>query len=157
MDKCSYALPHELGHASNFKSKGLGMITSKSFMAFTRINMFLIPLLFFGVLNNSAEDSSEKSGFLNKCLGFIKRNAIGIAAISQIPILAEEGLASVKSINMMKNYISPKELGMLKRNYGYAFLTYAVNAATLVASIFAAKKVKNIVAEKNSQKVSFEA
>lgn len=84
------------------------------------------------ILNATMKYSLKIEKFEN----WIKDNIGKIILISFIPMLIEEGSASLKGIKAASKRLNPEELKMLKKSYGSAFTTYCI--AAVVAS-FAAK------------------
>ncbi len=142
----AFALAHELGHASNKISKGIGKITSLSAEYSRKANVFLLPLILAtAIFRNKKAEGEESETISGKCLDFVKDNCTAMTAATQVPTLAEEGLASIKGLKMSKKYVTKKEFGMLKNVYKKAFMTYAGAAALTTLAVFAADMVKNLI------------
>lgn len=140
------SLPHELGHVSNNMSKGLGRVTSFSARLAPKVNILLFPILLgTAIFRDKKAEGEESKTIVGKSLDFIKDNCVGISALSQVPCLAEEGLASIKGLRMSKKYVAPQEQKMLKGFFKRAFGTYVVAAGAAVLPIFVANTIKNVI------------
>lgn len=67
-----------------------------------------------------------------KVYDWIKNNIGKLMLISFIPMLIEEGSASLRGIKAASGKLNPKEMQILKKSYGKAFSTYCI--ATVVTT-----------------------
>ena len=141
MENMSFALPHELGHAYNAKSKGLFKLTNKLYP----ISKLAVPILLVALFRRKKVEGEESNTFVGKSLDFVKDNAVALTAATQVPKLAEEAAASVKGIKIMKNYLNEKEMFMMKQFLGSAFKTYLCSAFLPVAGVLAVNLVKDFI------------
>ena len=140
-------LPHELGHVKNNISFGFGKFLQVTRHALAMNPMCYLPLFILGVaaFRDKKNDGEKSESTIGKGLDFVKDNCVGLTAATQIPTLAEEGLASAKGLKMVKNYVKPNEFKMLRGAMGKAWWTYFCGAAAFTGMVFVANTVKNSV------------
>lgn len=68
---------------------------------------------------------------------------MALSAATQIPCLAEEGLATLKGWKMAKKYVTPEEFKMIKTGNKKAYMTYLAAAAAVTGTVFVADTIKN--------------
>lgn len=105
---------HELGHAIN-AHKGKFLKTLQK----SRMYVSAVPTALL-MLNSLFKRDDNR-------LNFVERNAgvIGFAAF--LPTIAEEGLASIRGVKAARETLGKSiNLGPLKRNYFFAWLTYLI-------------------------------
>lgn len=125
---------HELGHAINAKKGGILKFFQKS-----RMYTASIPTALF-VLNEMFK--TQKSPYDDR-KNFIERNAGKIGFLAFMPTIFEEGLASFRGIKAAKKVLPNVKLGVLKRNYFFAWMTYVLAGIGLgVASKLAVTEIK---------------
>lgn len=140
----AYALPHELGHVKNNISKGLGKLTSFTNLKIAKANKFSMPLILAtAILRDKKAEGEESANVVGKGLDFVKDNCVALTAATQIPCLAEEGLATLKGWKMAKKYVTPEEFKMIKTGNKKAYMTYLASAAAVTGAVFVANTVKN--------------
>ena len=142
------ALPHEMGHAINYNFKGLGR-TLNNMRQITHVAPFWIIL--FALL----EKGQKINETADKLTNFIKDNCGKLMFLVHLPVLAEEGLASINGIKHAKNFL-PKDVvrNLSKRSFA-AWLTYFTHAALISFGASLAPKVgdsmDNYFVSKNSK------
>lgn len=141
MKKMAFALPHELGHAYNAKSKGLFKLTNKLYGT----SKLALPIMLVALFRRKKVEGEESNTFVGKSLDFVKDNAVGLTVATQAPKLLEEGAASVKGIKMMKNYLNKQELTMMKKALGSAYGTYFTNAMIPILGVLAINLVRDFI------------
>lgn len=153
---CSSAY-HELGHAKNFN----GGFASKMLCKAREITPFGVSIVapivlavgLFHKVDN--EKPQEEKGKLEKTLDFVSNNAGKLTLASYVPLLAEEGLASVRGIGFAKKHLAPEQLSKLKLNYLKAWGTYAGLAAMVAGGVAlgvaVAKGIRNKLAKSEAQ------
>ena len=125
---------HELGHAINAKKGGILKFFQKS-----RMYTASIPTALF-VLNEMFK--TQKSPYDDR-KNFIERNAGKIGFLAFMPTIFEEGLASFRGIKAAKKVLPNVKLGVLKRNYFFAWMTYVLAGIGLgVASKLAVTEIQ---------------
>lgn len=138
-DKHGYgSFLHELGHAKNFNSNNILIKALTLGRKLTPFGLSIVaPIaLAVGLVHHVNEKKpKEEKGKIEKTLDFITDNAGKITLASYAPMLIEEGLASIRGINMGKKYLDPKMLNKLKGSYLKAWSTYALTASVVAATI----------------------
>lgn len=120
-EKMSGATFHEMGHALNKNTPGIGRVLAK----LRQPGMILASVaLLIGAFKRKKADGEQPSGIVDRATTFIKNNAGKVAFAGFIPLLAEEGLASIKGAKLAKPLISPDAYKKLNKMHGKAFLTY---------------------------------
>jgi hypothetical protein len=92
-------------------------------------------------------EGEQTKGTVDKATTFIKNHATGLAALGTVPLLAEEGLASIKGAKLAKEIISPENYKLLNKLNGKAWLTYATFAGGTILATYVAGKVRDAIAK----------
>lgn len=146
-NKMSASSFHEMGHAKNYKDFGCGKILQNMrnpLIAKGLIGLSLASAIFLSDKNKDERVEIEKNGnFIDKGKMFLKDNCVTLAALSQVPMLAEEGLASIKGASIGKKYLSPQNMTKFNCLNLKAWSSYLIGAAFIVGTVFAADKTKN--------------
>ena len=122
-EKKSNAIFHELGHAYNAKGTGF-----KKFMSGNRNKAIpLIPIILLTSLLTPSEDKNNPAqNKFYKSLLFLKKYSGLMVSACMLPIVAEEGLASINGAKLAKN-ILPKNLYKKMNNFNAkAFASYTL-------------------------------
>ena len=99
---------------------------------------------------DSTKPKEEKSIF-ERSLDFVSNHATALTAISYAPVLAEEGLASVRGINLARKYLEPEKVTKLACNYAKAWATYAGVAAVVSGGVAVGIKLANYLKREEKQ------
>lgn len=118
-EKMSAASLHEMGHALNKFSK-IGKILQKC----RPIQLLALPILAVAAFKPKKADGEKANGVIDKTTTFIKNNAGKLTFATFLPILVEEGMASIKGAKLAKPHLSADMLKQLNKLNGKAFLTY---------------------------------
>lgn len=141
---------HEMGHAMN----NLGINKVGKALALMRPFILFIPVIMLvGVLKNKKQEGEATKGIGDKITTFIKDNAGKLTAITLLPTIAEEGLASLNAKKMLKSSSIDKSIAKkvnmlnLKAWGTYLLGAFAISQAVRLA-VYARDKItdnKNIV------------
>ena len=129
---------HEIGHAKHFNSKNPLMKLLVNSKNLTPMGISVVAPLALGVAmfhkvdNTKPQKDKSKT---EKTLDFVSNHAGKLTLASYIPIVLEEGLASIDGIKMAKKYLKPEQISKLKGNYFKAFQTYAGTALLIAGTI----------------------
>ena len=129
---------HEIGHAKHFNSKNPLMKLLVKSRNLTPMGISVVAPIALGVAmfhkvdNTKPQKDKSKT---EKTLDFVSNHAGKITLASYIPIILEEGLASVDGIKMAKKYLKPEQISKLKGNYFKAFQTYAGTGLLVAGAI----------------------
>ena len=136
---------HEIGHALNYNSSK----TMRFMQKLRNITPYGVPVLGLGLFaaglfhRVKPESETQPKSLWEKTKDFVKNNSGKITFVSFLPMLAEEGVASIKGIKLAKKYLNPTQIKRLNKNYLSAFKSYAQVAVVLSAAI----GLGNILAE----------
>lgn len=146
-DNISVASFHEMGHAKNFKENGLGKLLQKLRHPWIKKGMFATALAAAIVIPSKSEEAREEiklnGNMAEKGAMFLKDNCVGIATLSYVPILAEEGLATAKGNKIAAKYLDQVKLDMVKKFNRKAWLSYLAAATVGTLGVYAADKIRN--------------
>lgn len=136
---------HEIGHAKHFNSKNPLMKLLVNSKNLTPMGISVVAPLALGVAmfhkvdNTKPQKDKSKT---EKTLDFVSNHAGKLTLASYIPIVLEEGLASIDGIKMAKKYLKPEQISKLKDNYFKAFQTYAGTALLIAGAVGLANLIK---------------
>lgn len=140
---------HELGHAmnanGNWLTKGLQRARGLTPLGASIVAPFALGVALFHKVDNTKP--KEQKGIVEKSLDFVANNAATITAASYVPMLAEDGLASIRGLKAVKPHLGKNMTLKLAKNYTVAFGTYAIAAIGVSlgvkCGIWLANKIKN--------------
>lgn len=147
---------HELGHAmnknTNFFTKALAKARVISPFG---VSLAAPVLLATGLLHKVDKTKpSEQKDNVEKTLDFCSENAGKLTLASYLPMLSEEGLASIRGLKQAKKVLPKDAVNKLAKNYFKAWGTYASLAAFVSAGVGLGVMVANGVrnsSHKNNQ------
>lgn len=105
---------HELGHACNAKNTLLKLLQNSR----QAVRYAPVALLVLNGLAGKTGDGKEN---------FVERNAGKLGFLAFLPTIIEEGIASIRGVKAAKlaqQALGKLDLGILKRNYFFAWSTY---------------------------------
>ena len=154
---------HEMGHALNNN----GGIILKSLQKMRPVSTFApAVILLMSLLNKrkTTDETNKNDSAMQKGADFVKRNAGKLTALSFLPMVAEEGIASLRGQGIAKKLVKEGTLSkdLFKKikltNLG-GFSTYALAAAVAVVTTKLAISIKDKIQAKYEakQKAKFEA
>lgn len=149
------AVFHEEGHAGVCLSK-LGKIVSKS----KYLSVLALPTFLIALIKTKKAPGEKPKNKVDKVTDFVKNNAGKLTFLfSGVPLLLDEGFASIKSVNYAKKVLSPDLVKKLSKNYRFYLLTYLVPAIATSLGVALGVKIRNAIAkpkpittDKNKQK-----
>ena len=141
--KLSWAVFHEMGHAMNANFSKIG-----KFLQICRpACAIVVPVvLFTSLFKNKKPDGVKPEGAFDKTTTFIKNNAGKLAFLSFLPMLIEEGMASIKGGNLAKKLLNPELAKKVSKGNKIAYLTYLGMAVATGLGVYFANKVRDAVA-----------
>ena len=144
-NKLNFAAFHEIGHAMNSNLSKIGKILQKS-----RILILLsAPILIIAMLKNKKSSEEKPKNKLDKATTFIKNNAGKLAFATYIPLLIEEGLASMKGNAFAKQLLSPELARKVAKFNGLGFLSYLLKAIFCGLGVYFGSKARDEVLKEN--------
>ena len=120
--KLAEAIPHELGHAQNFNSNNFLrklLVSSRGQSARLTKIVFLA-----GLLMPKREKGEKSNDVFVEGMHVMKEHTGLFIFVSMLPVLIEEGLASINAAKMMKGNISEKALKHLNKTNFMAWGSY---------------------------------
>lgn len=143
-EKIGWAAFHEMGHALNNMTPGVGKMLRKLRGA----GGILASLVFFtGLLKRKKVEGEKPQGAWDKATTFVKNNCGKLAFLGMTPMLLEEGLASIKGAKLAKSLLSPEQFKALNKLYGKAWLSYVGIAVGAGVATFVSSKIRDKIAE----------
>lgn len=141
--KASYMAFHEMGHALNHNTSGLGKILTKMRQPG---RIFAIAAFAIGLLKRKKVEGEKPEGVFDKITTFVKDNCGKLAFLGLLPTVAEETLASIKGAKLAKGLLSPEAYKTMNKFLVKAGLTYAGAAVGIGAAAFIASKIRDLIA-----------
>lgn len=146
---------HEMGHALNHNCGKLSKVLQNVRTPIGKIAPTVILISALGLKNkkNEIDENGQKKTGLRQ---FIKNNAGSLIALTQLPAVLEEGIASLKGQKMAKQVLvnSPGLLKKIRLTNFTGFATYLMRTATLIALTEGAIKIKDDIQTKYEQKIT---
>ena len=149
---------HEMGHALNANGGKLLKALQKA-----RPVAMIVPtvILLVSLLNKRKTTDAPQAGdnAIQKGADFVKKNAAGLTALSMLPMLLEEGIASLRGQGIAKNLVKSGDLSkaLLKKvrltNLG-GFASYALAVVGAALAAKTAVVVKDKIQAKHEAKVA---
>ena len=119
---------HEIGHAINRYGKGIRKILAKS----RAISFFALPaVLGIGLVTPKREEGNEYKNPIGKTATFIKEHCGLLAGLSLLPIIIEEGVASINGAQLAKKVLDKNMYKKLNKYNAMAFSSYVLGAITV--------------------------
>lgn len=119
---------HEIGHFINRNSKGTRNILAKS----RALSILSLPvILLTGLLTPKREEGDEYKNPLGKTATFIKEHCGTLAGLSMLPIILEEGVASINAAKLGKKVLDKAMYKKLNKYNAIAFGSYISGAVIL--------------------------
>lgn len=139
----SIASFHEMGHAINKNMSKFGKVLQKM-----RAPSVALSVLALGtaLLKRKKVEGEEPKGLFDKVTTFIKNNCGKIAFLGMLPMLLEEGLASINGTKLAKGILSPEHLKKLKVFNVKAWFSYAAAAVGMGLATYAASHIRDKIA-----------
>lgn len=142
--KLSLAFFHEAGHAMNANLSKVGKILQKCRYA----ALLTIPIALIALWKTKKVPNEKPKNTLDKTTTFIKDNAGKLTFAAMLPILAEEGLATLKGNSLAKKLLSPELAKKVAKTNALGFTTYLLAAVLSGLGIYLGVKVKDSIASK---------
>ena len=150
-NKISFTAFHEIGHSINFNNSKFwkGMRKARSLS----MGLTALPMIYGALSKESKAEDGKELNFLQKTNNFIRNNAGKLSFATMLPVLAEEGMASIRG-QKLANKLLPKNVArtVLKGN-AVAYSSYVISALGFAAAAYTAVKIKDVIMnEQNKSK-----
>lgn len=133
---------HEAGHAINANLSKFGKVLQKC----RPLAALAIPIALIGLCKTKKAPNEKPKGIIDKVTTFIKNNAGKLTFASLMPIVLEEGLASIHAQKMAKSLLSPELAKKVAKTNAWGFATYAGLAVLAGLGSWLGVKVKDAIA-----------
>lgn len=135
---------HEMGHAANQNLSKIG----KALLKCRQLAFLVLPISFIALCKIKKAPDEKPKGTVDKTTTFIENNAGKLTFAAMLPMLIEEGMASIKGINFAKEAGLSKELlAKVAKTNKLGYLTYLGSALATSIGIYLGVKVKNAIAK----------
>lgn len=153
-EKIGYAGFHEIGHALNRNFSKVGKALQKM-----RIPMQLVPgvLLMTALLTNKHTDENRPQNFWQKTTQFVKNNVGKLTALTFVPTILEELMASHKGMKLAKGMLDKSQLKHVAKTNIFGALSYIGAAVAISYAANIANKVRDDIVEKRQAKAAAKA
>ena len=126
-EKLGISTFHELGHAINYNTKGFRNMLAKSRV----FSFFALPtILGIGLLTPKRAEGDEYTNPAGKTATYIKNHCGLLAGLSFLPIIAEEGIASINGAKLAKSILDKNMYKKVNKLNFFAFGSYVLGAIT---------------------------
>lgn len=140
----SLAFFHEAGHALNANCSKIGKALQQC-----RLSMVLAaPISLIALCKTKKAPGEKPKNTTDKVTTFIKNNAGKLAFVACIPVLIEEGLASIKGQKLAKKLLSPELAKKVAKCNLLGFSTYLLTAICCSLGVYLGVKVKDSIASR---------
>ena len=136
------ALFHEAGHAMNANLSKFGKILQQC----RPMTLLAAPIALIALWKTQKAPGEEPKNRLDKTTTFIKNNAGKLTFLAFVPLLLEEGLATIKGNNFAKKLLSPELAKKVAKTNALGFSTYLLMATLNGLGIYLGTKVKDSIA-----------
>ena len=150
MEKLPAAIFHEIGHAFNANNSTFWRTVQKMKKHSLPIAGYIA---LYCALTKKAVPKEEGNMELTKgqkVKNFIRENSGKLAFIATLPMLIEEGMASIRGNDWAKEFLSPDLAKKVSKHNKFAYITYLATAAGFALSAYAARKVKDYFVDKKN-------
>lgn len=134
---------HEIGHALN---KNFGKI-GKAMQKCRALSILSVPISLIALWKTKKAPNQEPKRNTDKATTFIKENAGKLTFITFLPILLDEGLASIKGTKLAEKLLSPELTKKVLKSNALGFSTYLGLATLSSLGIYLGTKVKDAIAK----------
>jgi len=147
--KLSLTVFHEIGHAMNANFGALGKTLSRARAA----SLLVLPIALTALIKKKKAPGEEPKGNFDKATTFVKNNAGKLTFAALLPMVLEEGLASIRGYGAAKNILNPKLAKKIPLTYTLAFSTYLSFAILSAIGINLGIKVKDAIIENKTNPI----
>ena len=140
--KLGLAAFHEMGHAMNANMSKIGKALQKC----RKATILTVPIALIALLKTKKAPGEQPKDALDKTTTFVKNNAGKLTFAACLPMLIEEGLASIKGNKFAKQFLKPELAQKVAKTNALAFSTYLLAAVLGSIGIHYGVKAKDSIA-----------
>lgn len=151
-NKVSFLAFHEIGHSINFNNSKFWKGMQK--LRMPALALASLPMIYGAISKESKAEDGKELNKKQKINNFIRNNAGKLSFATMLPVLAEEGMATIRG-QKLANQLLPKNIArkVLKGN-AVAYTSYLITALGFAAAAYTAVKIKDaFVNKRDAQKV----
>ena len=151
-NKVSFLAFHEIGHSINFNNSKFWKGMQK--LRMPALTLASLPMIYGAISKESKAEDGKELNKKQKINNFIRNNAGKLSFATMLPVLAEEGMATIRG-QKLANQLLPKNIArtVLKGN-SVAYTSYLITALGFAAAAYTAVKIKDaFVNKRDAQKV----
>ena len=138
---------HEAGHAINANASKIG----KALQTCRGTSLLSIPISLIAVLKRPKLEGEEPQGAVDKATTFVKKHAGKLTFATFLPMLIEEGMASIRGCKMAKS-VSPEIFKATCKVNGLAYLTYLGLALAAGIGVAVSRNIRDKIAINSMKK-----
>lgn len=142
-DKLSLMFFHEAGHAANQNLSAIGKILQKS----KTLRFLIIPIALIALWKTKKAPNQRPENNMDKTTTFIKENAGKLTFAASLPIILEEGLATLKGNKVAKELLSPDLAKKVAKTNAIGLCSYLLTSLLFALGIYFGTKVKDMIAK----------
>ena len=142
-DGLGLAMFHEVGHAMNANLSKIGKMLQNCRGLF----LLAMPISLIALFKTKKAPDEKPKNKLDEATTFIKNNAGKLTFMTFLPLLIEEGLASIKGNKIAKQMLTPELARKVAKTNALGFSTYFALAAFSSLGIYLGTKVKDMIAK----------
>ncbi len=135
---------HEIGHSINATSSKLGKILQKC----RPMSLLALPISAIALIKTKKAPREEPQNGTDKAMTFVKNNAGKLTFAAFLPVLFEEGLATIRGNKLAKQTLNADLAKKVAKANTLGFSTYLLMATLSGLGIFLGTKVKDSIASK---------
>ena len=143
-EKLRLSVFHEAGHGMNANLSTIGKILQKS----RSMTLLAIPIAMIAMFKTQKAPGEEPKNKVDKATTFIKNNAGKLTFATFLPVLLEEGLATIKGNSYAKKFLSPEVAKKVAKTNAFGFSSYLMAATLSGFGIYIGTKVKDAIAHR---------
>lgn len=146
-DKLGLTVFHEAGHAINANASKIG----RALQACRGASLLSIPISMIALFKRPKAEGQKPEGAVDKATTFVKKNAGKLTFATFLPMLIEEGMASIRGCKIAKT-VNPEVFKATCKVNGLAYLTYLGLAVASSIGIAVARNIRDKFAIKSMNK-----
>ena len=151
-DKLGLTVFHEAGHAINANASKIG----KALQACRGASLLSIPIGIIALFKRPKMEGQKPQGVVDKTTTFVKKHAGKLTFASFLPMLIEEGMASIRGCKMAKA-VSPEIFKATCKVNGLAYLTYLGVALAAGIGVAVSRNIRDKIAINSMKKKQAQA